>query len=154
MVVRHTFSMALKKWEPLQELDDLLERTRRGLGLMPWRTHDWMAELDWSPRVDIGEVDGTYLIKAEIPGIKKEDVNVSIDNGVLTLAGERHEEEESEGLHFHRVERFHGGFRRSFTLPPTVDAQQVKASFADGVLTVTLAKRPGSESNAQQVPVE
>jgi HSP20 family protein len=146
--------MALKKWEPLQELDDLFERTRRGFGLMPWRGRDLMAELDWAPRVDIGEADGTYLIKAEIPGVKKEDVKVSIDSGVLTLAGERREEEESRGLQLHRVERFHGCFSRSFTLPPTVDPQQVKASFQDGVLTVTLAKRPGSEGSAQQVPVE
>lgn len=146
--------MALRKWEPLQELDDLLERTRRGFGVLPWRHRDWLAELDWSPRVDIGEVDGTYLIKAEIPGIRKEDVKVSIDNGVLTLQGERHDEDESQGLQFHRLERFHGSFSRSFTLPPTVDSEKVKASFADGVLTVSLAKRPGSESNAVQVPVE
>lgn len=146
--------MALKKWEPLQELDDLLERSRRGFGILPWRNRDWMAELEWSPRVDIGEADGTYLIKAEIPGVNKDDVQVSIDNGILTLQGERKEEEESQGLQFHRVERFHGSFSRSFTLPPTVDPQQVKAAFHDGVLTVTLSKRPGAESGAQQVPVE
>lgn len=145
--------MALKKWEPLQELDELFERSRRGFGLLPWR-RDLLAELDWTPRVDIGEADGTYLIKAEIPGVKKEDVKVSIDNGVLTLQGERREEEESRGLQLHRVERFHGTFSRSFSLPPAVDPQQVKASFQDGVLTVTLAKRPGSEGTAQQVPVE
>jgi len=146
--------MALKKWEPLQELDDLLERTRRGFSLAPWRNREWLAELDWAPRVDIGEADGTYLIKAEIPGVSKENVRVSIDNGVLTLQGERREEEESQGLQFHQVERFHGSFSRSFTLPPAVDPQQVKASFQDGVLTVTLHKRPGTESAAQQVPVE
>lgn len=146
--------MALKKWEPLQELDDLLERSRRGFGLLPWRGREWMGELDWSPRVDIGEADGTYLIKAEVPGVKKEDVKVSIADGVLTLQGDRHEEEETQGLQFHRVERFHGSFSRSFTLPPTVDPQQIKATFQDGVLSVTLHKRPGSESTAQQVPVE
>jgi HSP20 family protein len=146
--------MTLKKWEPLQELDDLLERSRRGLGLVPWRGREWLGDLDWSPRVDIGEADGTFLIKAEIPGVKKDDVKVSVQNGVLTLQGERNDEEESQGVHFHRVERFHGSFSRSFTLPPSVDANQVKAAFRDGVLTVTLSKRPGSEVNAQQVPVE
>lgn len=146
--------MALKKWEPLQELDDLLERSRRGFGILPWRNRDWMADLEWSPRVDIAEADGTYLIKAEVPGVKKEDVQVSIDNGILTLQGERKEEEESQGLQFHRVERFHGSFSRSFTLPPSVDPHQVKAAFHDGVLTVTLSKRPGAESGVQQVAVE
>lgn len=95
--------MALKKWEPLQELDELLERSRRSFGTLLWRNRDWMADLDWSPRVDINEADGTYLIKAEIPGVKKEDVQVSIENGILTLQGERKEEEASQGLQFHRV---------------------------------------------------
>jgi HSP20 family protein len=146
--------MDLKKWEPLHELDDLLERTRRGLNLAPWRGRELLGDLDWSPRVDIGEADGNFLIKAEIPGVKKEEVKVSVENGVLTLHGQRSDEAESKGVQFHRVERFHGSFSRSFTLPPSVDAQQVKAAFQDGVLTITLNKRPGTESTAQQVPVE
>lgn len=147
-------NMALKKWEPLRELDDLLERSRRGLGLAPWHGREWMAEMDWCPRVDIGEADGNFVIKAEIPGVKKDDVKVSVQNGVLTLQGERSEDESEEGVHFHRVERFHGSFSRSFTLPPSVDANKVKAGFHDGVLTISLAKLPGTESAAQQVPVE
>jgi HSP20 family protein len=145
--------MTLKKWEPLHELDDLLERSRRNLGLTPWFNRDWNGEKDWCPRVDIGEADGRFQIKAEIPGVKKEDVKVTVQNGVLTLQGERHEEETEQGLHFHRVERFHGSFSRSFTLPPSVDPSQVKAQFTDGVLTISLAKLPGSESAAQEVPV-
>jgi len=146
--------MALKKWEPLRELDDLLERSRRGLGLTPWHGREMMGEMDWCPRVDIGEADGSFIIKAEIPGVKKEDVKVSVQNGVLTLQGERTDEESEQGVHFHRVERFHGSFSRSFTLPPSVDASQVKAGFHDGVLTISLSKVPGSESATQQVPVE
>jgi HSP20 family protein len=146
--------MDLKRWEPLHELDDLLERTRRGLNHAPWRGRELLGDLDWSPRVDIGEADGNFLIKAEIPGVKKEDVKVSVENGVLTLHGQRSDEAESKGVQFHRVERFHGSFSRSFTLPPSVDAQQVKAAFQDGVLTITLNKRPATESTAQQVPVE
>jgi HSP20 family protein len=146
--------MDLKKWEPLHELDDLLERTRRVLNQAPWRGRELLGDLDWSPRVDIGEADGNFLIKAEIPGVKKEDVKVSVENGVLTLQGQRSDEAESKGVQFHRVERFHGSFSRSFTLPPSVDAQQVKAAFQDGVLTITLNKRPATESTAQQVPVE
>jgi hypothetical protein len=79
---------------------------------------------------------------------------VSVQNGVLTLQGERSEEESEQGLHFHRVERFHGSFSRSFTLPPSVDPNQVKAGFNNGILTISLAKLAGSESVAQQVPVE
>jgi HSP20 family protein len=146
--------MSLKKWEPLRELDDLLERSRRGLGLASWHHRDLLGEMDWCPRVDIGEADGTFIIKAEIPGVNKEDVEVSVQNGVLTLQGERCDEESEQGLHFHRVERFHGSFSRSFTLPPNVDANQVKAGFSNGILTISLAKLAGSESAAQQVPVE
>jgi len=146
--------MALKKWEPLHELDDLLERGRRGLGLAPLLSREWLTEKDWCPRVDIGETKEGFQIKAEIPGVEKENVKVSVQNGVLNLQGERHEEEKEQGLHFHRVERFHGSFSRSFTLPPSVDAGQVKAQFRDGVLTINLAKLPGSESATQEVAVE
>ena len=146
--------MTLKKWEPLHELDDLLAQGRRGLGLAPWHHRELVGEMDWCPRVDIGEADGTFIIKAEIPGVKKEDVKVSVQNGVLTLQGERRDEDTEQGLHFHRVERFHGSFSRSFTLPPSVDPNQVKAGFNNGILTISLAKVAGSESVAQQVPVE
>ncbi len=146
--------MSLKKWEPLHELDDLLERSRRSLGMVPWPHREWLGEKDWCPRVDIGETDGSFQIKAEIPGVKKEDVKVSVQNGVLNLQGERHEEESEQGLHFHRVERFHGSFSRSFTLPPSVDPSEVKAQFRDGVLTINLAKVPGSEAASKEVPVE
>jgi HSP20 family protein len=146
--------MTLKKWEPLHELDDLLARSRRGLGLAPWHQRELVGEMDWCPRVDIGEADGTFIIKAEIPGVNKEDVKVSVQNGVLTLQGERRDEESEQGLHFHRVERFRGSFSRSFTLPPSVDPNQVKASFHNGILTISLAKLAGSEHVVQQVPVE
>ena len=146
--------MTLKKGEPLHELDDLLARSRRGLGLAPWHHRELVGEMDWCPRVDIGEADGTFIIKAEIPGVNKEDVKVSVQNGVLTLQGERRDEESEQGLHFHRVERFRGSFSRSFTLPPSVDPNQVKASFHNGILTISLAKLAGSENVAQQVPVE
>ena len=146
--------MTLKRWEPLRELDDLLERSRRGLGLTPWHNRELLGELDWCPRVDISEADGTFLIKAEIPGVEKEDVKVSVQNGVLTLQGERKDEDSEQGLHFHRVERFHGSFSRSFTLPPSVDPNQVKAAFNNGILTISLTKVAVSESVAQQVSVE
>jgi HSP20 family protein len=146
--------MTRNKWEPLHELDDLLARSRRGLGLAPWHHRELGGEMDWCPRVDIGEADGSFIIKAEIPGVNKEDVKVSVQNGVLTLQGERSDEESEQGLHFHRVERLRGSFSRSFTLPPSVDPHQVKASFQNGILTISLTKLAGSEHVAQQVPVE
>ena len=81
----------------------MLKRGRRGLGLAPWHNRELLGEMDWCPRVDIGEADGTFLIKAEIPGVKKEDVKVSVQNGVLTLQGERTDEDSEQGLHFHRL---------------------------------------------------
>ena len=95
---------------------------------------------DWIPTVDISETEGEYLIKAELPEVRKEDVKVTVENGVLTLQGERRQEKEEKGKRFHRVERSYGSFVRSFSLPESVDESAVKAEYKDGVLHVTLQK--------------
>jgi HSP20 family protein len=92
-----------------------------------------MIVADWAPSVDISETDGAYQIKAEIPDVKKEDVKVTLEDGVLTIQGERKQEKEERGKKYHRVERSYGSFVRSFTLPDLVDEEKVKAEFKDGV---------------------
>lgn len=95
----------------------------------------------WSPNVDIFENEGSIVLEADLPGMKAEDFNLSIENYRLTLTGERKFEKEDKGENWHRVERNYGTFTRTFTLPNTVNVEEVKAEFKDGVLRVTLPKR-------------
>lgn len=95
----------------------------------------------WSPNVDILENEGSIVLEADLPGMKSGDFNLSIENYRLTLTGERKFEKEDKGENFHRVERSYGSFTRTFALPNTVNVDEVKAEFKDGVLRVTLPKR-------------
>ena len=99
-----------------------------------------MTLAEWAPLADVIEDDKEYLIKAELPEVKKEDVKVTVENGVLTLSGERKFEKEEKNKKYHRMERAYGSFMRSFTLPDDADPEKVKAEFKDGILTVHLAK--------------
>lgn len=144
--------MALIRWEPLKEIEELFGRSWPRPAL---RSDPLMGIGDWNPRVDISENDGQYLIKADIPGVAKEDIKVSVDNDVLTIQGERRQEKEEENKHFHRVERFYGSFIRSFTLPDDANAAALKAASQEGQLTVTIPKKePTPSASAVQVPVE
>jgi HSP20 family protein len=112
-----------------------------------------MTVADWMPTVDISETDGEYLIKAELPEVKKEDVKVTVENGVLTLQGERRQEKEEKGKRYHRVERSYGSFVRSFSLPESVDEGAVKAEYKDGVLNLHLPKTEKVKPKAIDVKV-
>jgi HSP20 family protein len=106
----------------------------------------------WAPAVDFYEDGEQLVLKAELPGVKKEDLDLSLEDGVLTLAGERREEKSFEKAEVHRSERFLGKFQRSFTLPTAVEASKVQASFKDGILTVTLPK--AEEAKPKQIEVK
>jgi len=108
----------------------------------------------WSPVVDIEETDNNYLIRAELPGLDKDKVKVSVEDGVLMLSGERNLERKVEGKTYHRVERSHGTFSRSFTLPEDADAEKVNANYRDGLLEVSVTKREDAKSKAIEVRVE
>jgi len=143
--------MALIRWEPLKEIEELFGRSWPRPTI---RTGQLLGVGDWNPRVDISENDGQYLVKADIPGVAKEDIKITVDNDVLTIQGERKQEQE-ENKHFHRVERFYGSFIRSFTLPDDADAAALKAAAQEGQLTVTIPKKTSAPSaSAVQVPVE
>ncbi len=145
--------MALVKWDPWREIEDLFDRYTRADG-RPRSGEIGPASEGWMPKVDIAETDKEFLIKAELPEIKKEDVTVDVQNGVLTLRGERKQEKEEKGKKFHRIERSYGSFTRSFTLPENVDPEQIKASFKEGMLNIQLKKVAGKESKAIDIKVE
>ena len=143
--------MAIVRWNPLGGLAAVeLERINRLFsGLQSDGTRAWV------PAVDIYETDDhEVVIKAELPDIKKEDIGVTFENGVLTLSGERKQEESVQKGHVRRLERRHGSFSRSFTLPDSVDASAIAASYKDGVLTVRLPRRAESKPKQISVSVE
>src|SRR5256885_1114590 len=107
----------------------------------------------WTPLADITEDEKEYLIKAELPEIKKEDVKVTVENGVLTISGERKFEKEEKNKKYHRVERGYGTFMRSFTLPDDADANKIKAEFKNGLLKVHLPKSEHAKPKQIEVNV-
>ena len=113
-----------------------------------------MTFADWSPEVDISEDDHGYVLKADLPEMKKEDVKVTVDHGILSVSGERKSEKEDKKKKFHRIERSYGSFRRSFTLPEDTDSTKVTAEFRDGVLKVHLPTTAIERSKATQVKVQ
>lgn len=148
--------MNLVKWDPFRELEDVSNRLNRIFGRTASRaesSREMLGMADWTPSVDISETDTAYLIKGEIPGVKKEDVKVTIQDGMLTIQGERKMEKEEKGKKFHRVECSYGSFVRSFPVPEDADENQVKADFKDGMINVTLTKSAKAKTKAVNVAV-
>ena len=129
----------MKLWEPFRDLvsmrDDMDRLFETFFGTQPQSFDDF-----WRPAVDIEENNGNLMVKAEIPGMTKDDIKVSVQEDLLTISGERRQENETKDKTFHRIERCYGKFRRMIRLPAQVDADKVKASYKDGVLNVTLPK--------------
>jgi len=146
---------ALMRWDPFRELEEMSDRLNRMFARPAARTNgkETMIVADWVPTVDISETDGEYEIKAEIPDVKKEDVKVTLEDGVLTIQGERKREKEEKGKKYHRVERSYGSFVRSFGLPDLIDEEKVKAEFKDGVLNLHLPKSEKAKPKAIEVKV-
>src|SRR3981189_1520800 len=145
------------RWEPLREMEDLQNRLSSLFGRVPARRQNGGQEAitvaEWAPLVDIIEDDKEYIIKAELPGVKKEEVKVAVENGVLTISGERKLESEEKNKKYHRVERAYGLFARSFTLPDVADAEKVKAEFKDGELRIHLPKSEKAKTKQIEVNV-
>lgn len=146
--------MALVKWEGWHDMEDLFDRYMKSFGSLRPGARETIAAGEWTPRVDIAETEAEFIVKAELPEVKKEDVHVTVDNGALTLRGERKQEKEESGKKFHRVERSYGSFCRVFSLPDNVDETKVKASFKDGMLTIQLPKSAESKPKTLDVKVE
>jgi HSP20 family protein len=144
------------RWDPLKELEEMQERMRNVIGLTPLRGQngkEFMSVYDWAPAVDVTEDDKEFLIKAELPEVKRADVKVSVDNGVLTITGERKSEHEEKTKKQHRIERSYGRFERSFAVPDEVDGSRVNAEFKDGVLNVHLPKNPNARPKSIDIKV-
>ena len=148
--------MTLVRWDPFRELEDVSDRLNQLFHRpTPARANgkETMVVADWVPSVDVSETEGEYQIKAEIPDVKKEDVKVTLEDGVLTIQGERKQEKEVKGKRYHRVERSYGRFVRSFTLPDVIDEEKVKAEFKDGILNLALPKSEKAKPKAIEVTV-
>src|SRR6266487_5534291 len=146
-------------WNPLRQMEQATQNRFNPffLGGFPNRMGsgeiDSLAVADWSPEVDISEDDRGYLLKADLPEMKKDDVRVTVEDGILSVSGERKCQKEDQKKKFHRIERSFGTFRRSFTLPEDADSTKVTAEFRDGVLKVHLPTTPVAKSKATQVKV-
>jgi HSP20 family protein len=130
--------MNLMRGEPFEAMDQIFNRLPFfGFGRPRLGSGEYF---EWSPTADISETDEEYLIRAALPAVKKEDVKVTYEDGVLTLRGERRQEEQQKDEKFHRVESYYGNFLRSFALPDAIDEETIKAESKDGVLTIHVPK--------------
>ena len=143
--------MQLTRWNPLAELDQLQQRLNRAFldPALPVARDESFA--DFVPAIDVHETDGEFVVKADLPDVKKSDVKVQVQDGMLSIEGERHRDKEEKGKRFHKIEREYGRFVRRLVLPTDVDAAKVSAEFKDGVLRVLLPKAP--EAKPKQIDV-
>ena len=148
--------MNLVRWDPFRELEEMSARLNRFFG-QPIARKPGDAEdgffADWAPAIDVQETDAEYLLKADLPDVKKDDVKVDVKEGVLSIEGERKQEKEEKGKKFHRIERSYGKFIRRLALPTEVDPQKIAAEFKDGVLNVHLPKSAVAKPRAIEVKV-
>ena len=143
--------MAIVRWDPFRDLQERMNRmfddSYRGTG----RGEDWGLGGAWAPPVDIYEKDGNIVVKAELPGVDPKDVDVRVENNLLTLRGERKFDTEVQRDSYHRVERSYGSFSRSFTLPNVVDTEKIKADYKEGMLKLVLPKK--EEAKPKQISI-
>jgi HSP20 family protein len=148
--------MNLVRWDPIREIDQFFGRP---FGSFITRASRLATDADdevstWAPTLDVSETDGEYLVRADLPAVKKEDVSVTIDNDMLTIAGERKFDNEEKGEKVHRRESFRGSFSRSLSLPENVNANGVRAESKDGVLTVHVPKTRVERTKAIEIKVQ
>jgi HSP20 family protein len=146
--------MPTNPWDVMRELASMQERMNRIWGNVSGAgSEDVTSRGSWLPPVDIFETEQRQIVlKAELPGLKREDIDLTVENTTLTIRGERRRDPDVNDDRYHRIERHYGPFSRSFTLPATVDASRVRAEYRDGLLTVTLPVR--DEARPRQIQVE
>ncbi|HKU43535.1 MAG TPA: Hsp20/alpha crystallin family protein [Polyangiales bacterium] len=148
--------MSIVRWDPFRELEDVSDRLNRVFGRWPLareKDKDAMIAFDWAPAVDISENNEEFILKAELPGVNKDDVKVAVEDGVVRIEGERKQEKEEKDKKFHRIERSYGSFMRTFGLPGNIDEAKIQAQFKEGVLTVRLPKSSAAKPKAIEVKV-
>ena len=145
--------MRMIRWEPFRDLDHVFDHFfADAYRRFPREAGDPAAN-GWAPLADVSETAGEYLIKAELPEVRKEDVKVTIEDGVITISGERKYEKEHKDEKTHRMESFYGQFSRSFSVPENVDVEAIRAEAKDGILKVRLPKRTPDRPKSMQVEV-
>jgi HSP20 family protein len=144
--------MNITRWEPFREFEDLFKQYAPFFSRPLRREGGEMIE--WTPVADITETDKEFLIKAELPEVEKEDVKVTLQDGALTISGERKHEKKQKGANEIRVESFYGTFSRTFTLPQSADTKGIHAESKDGVLRVHVPKLEGVKSTATAIEVK
>ena len=144
--------MSLIRWEPFREMEDFFRQVSPAFGRTALRSVSERAE--WAPAANISETDKEYLIKAELPEVRKEDVRVTLENGVITISGERKQQKEAKDENEIRIESIYGTFTRSFSLPDNIDASAVRAESKDGVLKVRIPKKEAARAKQISVQVQ
>ena len=147
-----TLLTKFERWDPFDELTTLRNRMDRLWSRMT--AEDEPALANWSPTADVVETKDDIVIKAELPGIEAKNVDVQIENGVLSIQGERNAEQATEEKGFRRIERSYGSFFRSFALPPNVEVEKIAATFVNGVLEVRLPKKEEAKPRSIKVEVK
>jgi HSP20 family protein len=141
----------VRAWDPFRDLEDMSARLNR-LFTRPFAGEGIARGSDWAPSMNISETPKAYVIAAELPGVKKEDVQVSLESGILTIAGERKQESRDEKLH--RIESSYGSFLRRVAMPEDARTEEVEATYKDGMLTVKIGKQsPEERPSAKQIPI-
>jgi len=146
--------MSLVRWDPFADMDRFFNR------MMPASFARWpqlssdTGKTEWAPSADISETDLEYVIRASLPAVRKEDVNVTVDGGIITIKGERKQQSENKSEKFHRVESFYGSFERSFSLPENVNSDAIRCESKDGILTVHIPKTEPQKSKPKQISVQ
>jgi HSP20 family protein len=146
--------MRVIKWEPCRDVDDVFDRfVAETLRRWPRQAAEGQAALDWAPAADVSETEAEYLIKADLPEVRKEDVSITVQDGVLTLSGERRQEVRAENEKVHRVERAYGSFARRFALPENADEQSIRAESRDGVILIHIPKQKVVQPQPRQIEI-
>jgi len=146
--------MSLVRWDPFADMDRFFNRTLpASFARWPQLSSD-NSRTEWAPSADISETAQEFVIRASLPAVKKEDVNVTVDGGIITIKGERKQQSGNESEKFHRVESFYGSFERSFSLPENVNSDAIRCDSKDGILTVHIPKTEPQKSKPKQISVQ
>lgn len=146
--------MSVIRWDPFADVDRFFNRMVSGQFWPRVALEGDGGKLQWAPSADISETDKEYVIRAELPAVKKDDVQVTLDDGIITIKGERKQQKEDKNEKFHRVESFYGSFERSFTVPENVNSNAITCDSKDGVLTVHIPKTQGAKHKPKQIAVQ
>jgi len=146
--------MNVIRWEPFAAMDEMFNRFPSMLERWARMSGSGEKGVDWSPSVDISETNQEYLIRATLPAVRKEDVSVTVDDGMLTVSGERRQKEEQKDEKVHKVESFYGSFSRTFSLPEGTDASGIRAESKDGILTIHVPKSKAETKKPTTIKVQ